>query len=101
MNHKFSVETIEAQEGELLSSQIFSTENSVRRYIIPILYRKRYAGQPTFDSRASVVQKSKSAHKKNDVSDVGEESKVRTSAMEEPIVEKGRASNPKAEPKLV
>eukprot|EP00826_Nyctotherus_ovalis_P042089 TRINITY_DN4296_c0_g1_i11.p1 TRINITY_DN4296_c0_g1~~TRINITY_DN4296_c0_g1_i11.p1 ORF type:complete len:153 (+),score=37.58 TRINITY_DN4296_c0_g1_i11:231-689(+) len=100
LTHKFLVESMEAQGNEALTSQLFSESRDVRRHTLPVIYRKRYVGQPAFESRTPV--RSRTESRRSDISAINERgrlSRVTEGIVEAPILEQATVEDVKDDAK--
>lgn len=109
LKHKFLIESVDAQKDDVLSSVIFSGNKQTKKQTLPVVYRKRYTGQPSFDSRSSIKQRAeRTSSKKSDLfttddrtGDRTKKSRVIDSTLETPIIEKKGPKEENAQTKLV
>jgi len=94
------VETVEKQKGDTLNSTIFHQGRSNKKNVIPVIYKKRYIGQPTFDSHSPLQQRH--FERKSDFLSRTEKS-IRQSVLESQasVIEKTEKKRIKVESKLV
>eukprot|EP00826_Nyctotherus_ovalis_P042095 TRINITY_DN4296_c0_g1_i9.p1 TRINITY_DN4296_c0_g1~~TRINITY_DN4296_c0_g1_i9.p1 ORF type:complete len:146 (+),score=31.25 TRINITY_DN4296_c0_g1_i9:404-841(+) len=91
---------MEAQGNEALTSQLFSESRDVRRHTLPVIYRKRYVGQPAFESRTPV--RSRTESRRSDISAINERgrlSRVTEGIVEAPILEQATVEDVKDDAK--